>query len=74
MRNFSSMSAIVTALQSAVVERLTVTKRELKRLELSLLKRLDEVLQADHHFQAYRNALESSSKPCVPWFGTSTQL
>lgn len=69
MRNFSSMSAIVTALQSAVLARLFVTRKELNTMETKLLRKMEDMLSANSQFGAYRDALDSSSKPCIPWFG-----
>jgi hypothetical protein len=71
MNNYSSMSAIVTALQSPLLARLKVTRNELKTKEDAMLQRLDKLLYSGNNFAAYRTALNATQGRCVPWLGES---
>ena len=67
--NFSSMSAIVAALQS--IPQLILTREtKLTKSEKRLLSQLHEILAPQGDHQAYREALQSSESPfIVPWLG-----
>jgi hypothetical protein len=68
-QNFSSMSAIVAALQS--IPQLILTREiKLTKSERQLLPQIDEILapQADH--RAYRKVLRNINSPfAIPWLG-----
>ncbi|KAH6918894.1 hypothetical protein BKA70DRAFT_1089732 [Coprinopsis sp. MPI-PUGE-AT-0042] len=71
MRNFSSLIAIAIALNSAPVERLKLTKKQLPQ---KLANRLDEIvaiLDPSNNHAAYRSLLREVGaveyKQCVPW-------
>jgi RasGEF domain len=67
--NFSSMSAIVAALQS--IPQLILTREmKLTKSERQLLPEMDKILdpQADH--RAYREVLRNINSPfAIPWLG-----
>jgi beta-lactamase regulating signal transducer with metallopeptidase domain len=67
MRNFSSMSAIVRALNSPHIQSLPLTRSSFAKGNKKLFKRLTALIAPDRHFQNYREELYSSAKPCVPW-------
>jgi hypothetical protein len=73
-RNFASMSAIITALQSAPIARLTLTNNELLPPAKQLLDNLSHVLDPAHDHRAYKAALNETLDPefkdsCIPWLG-----
>jgi son of sevenless-like protein len=66
-QNFSSMSAIVAALQS--IPQLILTREtKLTKNEKRLLPQLDEILAPQGDHRAYREALQNGESPfAVPW-------
>jgi hypothetical protein len=68
-QNFSSMSAIVAALQS--IPHLILTREtKLTRSEKQLLPQLDEILAPQGDHRAYREALTNIKSPfTIPWLG-----
>ncbi|KAI0262880.1 hypothetical protein BC834DRAFT_939214, partial [Gloeopeniophorella convolvens] len=74
-QNFSSMSAIVAALQSATLASsasaqlvLTRESKLTKNSERQLLRRLDDLLDPQGDHRAYRDALEAAGSPhAIPW-------
>jgi son of sevenless-like protein len=71
LRNFSSMAAIISALQSDAVQRLTKTKKEVPD---RLMAGLEKLVRPDNNFQSYQAALKESAAPCVPWLGEHLTL
>lgn len=65
-RNFASLWAIVTALSSLTLTRLTLTFERLDMKSRRSLEKLGGYLDPTHNFSAYRAALISSEKPCIP--------
>ena len=67
MRNFTSTSAIVTALSSTVIQRLHLTWAYAKKTShLDLLTQLNDPAGS---FTAYRQAQQATDTPCVPFIG-----
>ncbi|KAI0348122.1 ras GEF [Trametopsis cervina] len=67
MRNFTSMSAITTALSSTVIRRLHLTWAHVgKASHLSSLTQLNDPAGS---FHAYRQAQQATDSPCVPFIG-----
>jgi hypothetical protein len=69
MRNFSSASAIVKALQSSQLKRLTVTYKKLPDVCKKTLTELEVLTAEAGDLKAYRETLASSSSACVPVLG-----
>jgi son of sevenless len=67
MRNFTSTSAIVTALSSAVIQRLHLTWAYAKKT--SHLDQLTQLNDPAGSFAAYRQAQQATDTPCVPFIG-----
>jgi len=67
LQNFSSMSAIVAALQS--VPQLMLTREsKLTKSEKQLLRQLEGILSPHGDHRAYREALQSNKSPvAIPW-------
>jgi len=69
-RNFASMSAIVTALQSTTITSLGLTYDRLPRDARRMLEEMSGLLDPRHNHSAYRTVLKGSDNPCIPLFGT----
>jgi len=68
-RNFASMSAIVTALQSNTITRLDLTYDLLPKEAKRSLEEMCALLDPGHNHSAYRAILRSSvDQPCIPLF------
>ncbi|KAI0690763.1 ras guanine nucleotide exchange factor domain-containing protein [Cytidiella melzeri] len=67
MRNFNSMSAIVTALSSTVIQRLHLTWAYVGKA--SHLAPLNQLNDPAGSFSAYRQAQHATDTPCVPFIG-----
>jgi len=70
LRNFQSTAAIVNALESSSIRRLTMTRKEVadkaKGL-LVVLHDLEQLLQPERNHRRYRAALKESPAACIPW-------
>jgi son of sevenless-like protein len=72
LRNFQSMVAIVTALQSSTVQRLIMTTKEAVengRGLQAILHSMEQLLRPDQYHQRYRDAVRQSTASCIPWIG-----
>ena len=77
MRNYQSLVAIATALSSAPVQSLDLTRRTLDKGTASELEGLVKLCSADNNYSHYRKALGDVIDPtyrdyCVPWIGKSS--
>lgn len=68
-RNFASMSAIVTALQSTTITGLGLTYDRIPRDARCMLEEMSGLLDPRHNHSAYRTVLKGSDNPCIPLFG-----
>jgi hypothetical protein len=70
-RNFSSLSAIMTALQSDAVASLNLTHDYMPSTERQEYKKLADFLRPDSNYRDYRRALERCDlSGCIPCLGT----
>lgn len=69
LNNFSSMWAIVSALNSASIYRLRRTWNLLSAAPKETLSRLNRVTETSRNYQHYRETLCLITPPCVPFFG-----
>ncbi|CCG23471.1 Csc25 guanyl-nucleotide exchange factor [Candida orthopsilosis Co 90-125] len=68
--NFSSMTAIISALYSSPVHRLKKTWNFASADSLTLLKNMNKLMNSSRNFNEYRDVLKFiGSEPCVPFFG-----
>ncbi|KAG8944994.1 hypothetical protein FRC03_001834, partial [Tulasnella sp. 419] len=67
MGNFSTMSAIVLALQSMVIGRLRQTREHVEKRYMKQLSAMADLLDVTHNFKKYRRAVSLNSAPIVPW-------
>lgn len=67
LHNFSSLSAIVTALSSTVISRLHLTWAHVSRERLNQLETLTQFNEPAGNFASYRMLQEAIQGPCVPF-------
>ncbi|RCK65875.1 Cell division control protein 25 [Candida viswanathii] len=68
--NFSSMTAIISALYSLPIHRLKKTWEYMNGDALSHLQNMNKLMNLSRNFNEYRDVLKFvGSEPCVPFFG-----
>ncbi|EDK43987.1 cell division control protein 25 [Lodderomyces elongisporus NRRL YB-4239] len=68
--NFSSMTAIISALYSSPIHRLHKTWSFASPESLAHLKNMNKLMNSTRNFNEYRDVLKFiGSEPCVPFFG-----
>lgn len=68
--NFSSMTAIISALYSSPIHRLKKTWAMVSRETMSLLQNMNKLMNSSRNFNEYRDMLKFIGlEPCVPFFG-----
>ncbi|KAI5959644.1 uncharacterized protein KGF55_005288 [Candida pseudojiufengensis] len=68
--NFSSMTAIISALYSSPIHRLRKTWNFASPESLAHLKNMNKLMNSSRNFNEYRDVLKFiGSEPCVPFFG-----
>ena len=75
LHNFASLTAIAIALNSAPIDRLRLTKRELPQSLRQALEEFEDLLDPSANHRTYRAALRElsegeNSHRCIPWIGT----
>jgi len=69
LNNFSSMTAIISALYSATIHRLHKTWEALSHRWHVILDSLNQLMNSTRNFGEYRAVLHLVNPPCVPFFG-----
>ena len=68
--NFSSMTAIISALYSSPIHRLNRTWKHVPPEALTNLRNMNKLMNSSRNFNEYRDVLKFvGSEPCVPFFG-----
>lgn len=68
--NFSSMTAIISALYSSPIHRLKKTWAYVSKDTLTQLQGMNKLMNSSRNFNEYRDMLKFiGSEPCVPFFG-----
>lgn len=68
--NFSSMTAIISALYSSPIHRLKKTWTYVSKDTLNQLQNMNKLMNSSRNFNEYRDMLKFiGSEPCVPFFG-----
>ena len=68
--NFSSMTAIISALYSSPIHRLKKTWSYVSRDTMTLLQNMNKLMNSSRNFNEYRDMLKFIGlEPCVPFFG-----
>lgn len=68
--NFSSMTAIISALYSSPIHRLKKTWKYVSSDTLAQLQNMNKLMNSSRNFNEYRDLLKFvGSEPCVPFFG-----
>ncbi|KAK9457029.1 ras guanine nucleotide exchange factor domain-containing protein [Dipodascopsis uninucleata] len=69
LNNFSSMTAIISALYSATIHRLHRTWEGLPHRWHATLESLNQLMNSTRNFGEYRAVLHTVNPPCVPFLG-----
>ncbi|KDN46450.1 hypothetical protein K437DRAFT_107336 [Tilletiaria anomala UBC 951] len=69
LQNFSTMTAIVSGLNSAPVYRLRRTWDQVNQKHVTVLESLNKVMQSSKNFADYREMIHKLNPPCVPFLG-----
>ena len=71
LKNFSSMCALIAAIDSPCITRLKLTRSCLDKSMKDLQKKLVSITDLHHNHRTYRELLPSSEKEvaCLPWLG-----
>lgn len=69
LQNFSTMTAIVSGLNSAPVYRLRRTWDQVNQKHIAMLEALNRVMQSSKNFADYREMIHKLNPPCVPFLG-----
>ncbi len=67
--NFSSMTAILTALCHSTIHRLKKTWTQVSPKTMSSLESMNKLMNSARNFGEYRDLLNLIHPPCVPFFG-----
>lgn len=68
--NFSSMTAIISALYSSPIHRLKKTWKFVSKDVLGCLQNMNKLMNSSRNFNEYRDVLKFiGTEPCVPFFG-----
>jgi len=68
IRNFSSMSAILRALQSDVIDCLKLTHNTMASAEQKRYRKLTTLLKRESNYSTYRTVVEQDgTRGCIPW-------
>lgn len=68
--NFSSMTAIISALYSSPIHRLKKTWKYVSNDTLTHLQNMNKLMNSSRNFNEYRDVLKFiGAEPCVPFFG-----
>jgi len=69
LNNFSSLTAIVSALGTAPILRLNRTWAQLPKQTKALLEDMRTLIASTRNFSRYREALRAAQPPCIPFLG-----
>ncbi|CAM9024839.1 unnamed protein product [Wickerhamomyces anomalus] len=70
LNNFSSMTAVISALYSSPIHRLKKTWKSVPEKTLTLMNKMNDLMNSTRNFSEYREHLRFiQDQPCVPFLG-----
>lgn len=69
LNNFSTLTAIISGLNSAPIHRLKRTWEMANAKTMTTLEQLNKVMQSTKNFSEYREMIHGVNPPCVPFLG-----
>jgi son of sevenless-like protein len=73
LNNFSALTSIISAFATAPIDRLRRTWDPLTPKVMSVLTSLRDLMSSAKNFSDYREALNHTEPPCIPFFGMHQQ-
>ena len=67
--NYSTMTSIISTFSAAAIDRLKRTWSEVAPKTMSLLENMQRLMNATENFKNYKEVLQYTQAPCVPFFG-----
>ena len=72
LNNFSTVTSIISALDSAPIHRLSRTWQQVNARTMSVFTQLKNLMATNKNFREYREQLHLANPPCIPFFGMSS--
>lgn len=69
LNNFSTLTAILAALQTSAIHRLRRTWEHVQPRTMQVLEGMNQLMGASMNFAVYREMLHHVNPPCVPFLG-----
>jgi len=69
INNFNTALAIISGLNSAATHRLKYTKAELPKKTQTTFEAVNQLMNSEGAYKAYRDSLHNANPPCVPYLG-----
>ncbi|KAF2485941.1 guanine-nucleotide dissociation stimulator CDC25 [Neohortaea acidophila] len=69
LNNFSCLTSIMSALDSAPIHRLSRTWNQVNQRTKDALENMRKLMGSTKNFLIYREALHKANPPCIPFFG-----
>lgn len=70
LNNYSSMTAIISALYSSPIHRLKLTWKAVPEKSIALMTKMNDLMNSSRNFSEYREHMNIiHDKPCVPFLG-----
>eukprot|EP01114_Cavostelium_apophysatum_P016104 TRINITY_DN4525_c0_g1_i1.p1 TRINITY_DN4525_c0_g1~~TRINITY_DN4525_c0_g1_i1.p1 ORF type:complete len:1270 (-),score=350.50 TRINITY_DN4525_c0_g1_i1:96-3905(-) len=70
LNNYSTLMAFLGGFNNAAVTRLKFTKALIPKRILDGLAEMEKLMSVDSSYKSYREAIRSSTPPCIPYLGT----
>ena len=67
--NYSTMTSIISTFSAAAIDRLKRTWSEVPPKTMSMLEHMQRLMNATENFKNYKEVLQYTQPPCVPFFG-----
>jgi son of sevenless len=74
LRNYSTMAALIAALNRPPIRRLKRTKLQVGGRAMASLENCEKIFDPSRNFYVYRHELLSVQSPCVPFLGKFKSL
>jgi len=73
MNNFSNLMAFVGGINNAAIQRLRWTRASMSKPAQETLEKFEKLMKSDVNYKAYRDCLQNSNPPAIPYIGVFLQ-